>query len=206
MTPSLRLNIFIDFWNFTLLLKKHDPHFLVDWFKVASVFTRRAGILLETIQPDISITYQTCHVIGSYGPNDVKLESWSKNTLSRIPGCRVNFLRRQKQKTAFCCTGSEHHELINCPTCGEPMLGYKEKGVDTTIAITMLREAWENLYDIAILVSSDKDFIPAVEYLHHLSKRCIHAGFSGWGNELAAASWASLNINNFSMEFTRSNN
>ena len=41
------------------------------------------------------------------------------------------------------------------------MLGYKEKGVDSTLVTLMLKKAWLNNYDVALLVSSDRDFIPA---------------------------------------------
>ena len=37
-----------------------------------------------------------------------------------------------------------------------------EKGVDIMVATDMLRLAWDNLYDVAILVSGDGDFAYAV--------------------------------------------
>jgi uncharacterized LabA/DUF88 family protein len=69
--------------------------------------------------------------------------------------------------------------------------------------MTLLQEAWENLYDIAILVSSDKDFVPIVNYLHNKGVKCIQAGFKGSGFELAQASWATIDIELFCDEFRR---
>ena len=36
-----------------------------------------------------------------------------------------------------------------------------EKGVDTAIITDLLTLAWEGAYDVAILVSSDADLVPA---------------------------------------------
>ena len=33
-----RVALFIDFWNFTLNMKKLDEFFLIDWFKIPSAF------------------------------------------------------------------------------------------------------------------------------------------------------------------------
>lgn len=41
------------------------------------------------------------------------------------------------------------------------MVGTVEKGVDTFIATDMIRLAWENAYEIAVLASSDSDLVPA---------------------------------------------
>ena len=45
------------------------------------------------------------------------------------------------------------------------MRGTEEKGVDTAIATDMMRLAWDSNYDVAVLVSSDRDFIPVVQSL-----------------------------------------
>ena len=39
------------------------------------------------------------------------------------------------------------------------MRGTEEKGVDTHIATAMISLAWIDNYDVAVLVSSDRDFI-----------------------------------------------
>lgn len=49
--------------------------------------------------------------------------------------------------------------------------GYKEKGVDVLLVIDMLTNAYENNYDIAVLLSGDSDFIPAIESIQALKKK-----------------------------------
>lgn len=39
----------------------------------------------------------------------------------------------------------------------------RQKGVDTLIAVRMLKGAYDGTYDIAILISGDADFVPVIE-------------------------------------------
>lgn len=56
--------------------------------------------------------------------------------------------------------------------------GYHEKGVDVQIAVDLLIGAYENLYDTAILVSSDTDLIPALIKAREMKKKIEYIGFS----------------------------
>ena len=55
---------------------------------------------------------------------------------------------------------------------------FKEKGTDVKIAVDLILGAINNLYDTAILVSSDTDLIPAVQYIKYKKKRLEYVGFS----------------------------
>ena len=55
---------------------------------------------------------------------------------------------------------------------------FYEKGVDVLMAVDMLVGAYENLYDILILVSSDTDLIPALEKVRFKGKKVEYIGFS----------------------------
>ncbi len=54
----------------------------------------------------------------------------------------------------------------------------REKGTDVKIAIDLVIGVVDNLYDTAILVSSDTDLIPAVQYLRYKGKKIEYVGFS----------------------------
>lgn len=56
--------------------------------------------------------------------------------------------------------------------------GYHEKGVDVLMAVDLLVGAYENLYDTAILVSSDTDLIPALAKVCAMGKKVEYIGFS----------------------------
>ena len=55
---------------------------------------------------------------------------------------------------------------------------YHEKGVDVKIAVDLLVGAYEDIYDTAIVLSSDTDLIPAIQKVNHLGKKIEYIGFS----------------------------
>jgi len=54
----------------------------------------------------------------------------------------------------------------------------REKGVDVKIATDLIIGATDNLYDTAIVVSSDTDLIPAIKYIKYKNKKVEYVGFS----------------------------
>jgi hypothetical protein len=60
-----------------------------------------------------------------------------------------------------------------------------EKTLDTRIATDLIGDATFEAYDIALLVTEDSDFIPAVEFVQEMrGKHVVHVGFGGHSNEL----------------------
>lgn len=55
---------------------------------------------------------------------------------------------------------------------------FHEKGVDVRIAVEMIRLAREDKYDIAYLLSSDTDLVPAVEEVKSFNKQVCYVGVS----------------------------
>jgi uncharacterized LabA/DUF88 family protein len=57
--------------------------------------------------------------------------------------------------------------------------------LDTHIATDLIGDATFDVYDIAILVSEDSDFVPAVEFVQEMrSKTVVHVGFGGYPSDL----------------------
>jgi len=54
---------------------------------------------------------------------------------------------------------------------------FHEKGTDIQMAVDLLRGAYKNTYDIAYLISSDSDLIPAIAEVQALSKTVEYVGF-----------------------------
>ena len=86
------------------------------------------------------------------------------NSLYRVPNLQLELGRLEPR-------------YVNCKHCKESARTFVEKGVDIKIAVRMLSQAHKNLYDIAILVSADGDFAPAIFEVKDLGKRVIVAAF-----------------------------
>src|SRR5262245_53668518 len=60
-----------------------------------------------------------------------------------------------------------------------------EKMLDTHIATDLIGDATFDVYDIALLVSEDSDFVPAVEFVQEMRhKSVVHVGFGGYPTDL----------------------
>ncbi|MBU2540069.1 NYN domain-containing protein [Patescibacteria group bacterium] len=55
---------------------------------------------------------------------------------------------------------------------------YKEKGTDVKIAVDLIVGAVDNIYDTAVLISSDTDLIPAICYIKYKEKKIEYVGFA----------------------------
>ena len=78
-----------------------------------------------------------------------------------------------------------------CNACGAQWMSYEEKMTDVNMAVRMLTDAYEDLFDSAILISGDSDLTTPVTTLRRLfpSKRLIVAFPPGRkSNELSKAS------------------
>ena len=71
-----------------------------------------------------------------------------------------------------------------------------QKGVDIMIAIDLLRFAWEDRYDVAVLVSGDGDFAYAVQTVKDMGKHVEVAAFP------ANLSWELVNVSDDRQFFT----
>ncbi len=70
---------------------------------------------------------------------------------------------------------------------------YKEKGTDVKIAIDLIIGAVDDIYDTAILVSSDTDLIPAIRYIKYKHKKTEYVGFAH-APSLGIQKYANLSI------------
>jgi uncharacterized LabA/DUF88 family protein len=70
-----------------------------------------------------------------------------------------------------------------------------EKMLDTHIATDLIGDATFDVYDIALLVSEDSDFVPAVEFVQGMrNKHVVHVGFGGHQNDLRSKCRHSIDL------------
>ncbi len=93
---------------------------------------------------------------------------------------------------------------VRCPECGVTRFKPEEKKTDVNIAVRMLEDAFEDRFDVAMLISGDSDLVPPVEYIKHRFKNkrvivaeppkrqslqlseCAHASFRIWSSKIRA--------------------
>jgi len=85
----------------------------------------------------------------------------------------------KSQNVAFIESGNlKLRDGDKCKHCGKQDSHFQEKGVDVRIAVDLLQSAHEGKTDSFVLVSSDTDLLPPVQYLKSLDKKVIYVGFS----------------------------
>ncbi|MDE2180149.1 MAG: NYN domain-containing protein [candidate division NC10 bacterium] len=212
---ALRVRIFIDYWNFQLTLNEReasergldDYRFKIDWKGVGPWLVKKAcdaiGVDDRTHSFDGVIIYASHNPLTAEGRG---FRKWATTWLDRQPGVSVVCLERKPKALPKCpkC----YREIEYCPNqeCRSPLIGTVEKGVDTYIATDMIRLAWENAYDLAVLATSDSDLVPAVKFLDLKARKVVQAGFPPSGVDLATACWASFDVYPSRQEINRKSN
>ncbi len=194
--------VFVDFWNFQLSVNNLGSGFKVDWKQMGPVIAREA---LHIVDADAALAYQGMNVYGSYDPSkkgDEGLRRWASGTLDKFPGVQVTMIPRQRKLKGSICP-SCHEEMSQCQKCGADMRGTEEKGVDTRIATDMIKLAWVDNYDVAVLLSSDWDFVPVVDFLDTRGIKTIHGAFPPQGSMLTQKCWGNIRIPNIMEKFKR---
>ncbi|MBI4252747.1 NYN domain-containing protein [Candidatus Uhrbacteria bacterium] len=87
-------------------------------------------------------------------------------------------LRTKQQKLFSHLTSPQQNFDINRGVLIRSDSKYHEKGVDVRIAVDLLVGAFDNMYDTAILLSSDSDLVPAVQKVTQFKKKIEYVGFS----------------------------
>lgn len=76
-------------------------------------------------------------------------------------------------------------QLLSCNFTAGGIPIAPEKMLDTQIATDLIGDATFDVYDIALIVSEDSDFVPAVEFVQEMrNKQVVHVGFGSHMNEL----------------------
>lgn len=205
-----RVRVFVDYWNLQLTLNEREAktrgiqevRFKVDWRGFPRWVANKAGERAAVTR----CAFEGAIIYASYNPNSSegrKFNRWATAWLDRQAGIQVQCRSRQPKNPPKCTTC--HYPIEICPReeCGATIAGTVEKGVDTAIATDMIRLAWEDAYDIAVLVSSDADLIPAVQFLDLKGRKVVQAGFPPSGGHLATACWASFDLFRHRTEFQR---
>ena len=187
-----RIRIFVDFWNFQLQWNDTAPNLKIDWPKLPGVLLKKTEMVagIDNYQYDGTIVYSSVDMTTPVGG---KHKGWLKTFLDRQPGINVYTRERKPHpKPVYCreCGGT----IADCPLCNKPLKRAAEKGIDSAIITDMFSLAWANAYSVAILVTSDADYVPAVENLQAKGFKIINGAWKNIGYELRGKCWAAFDI------------
>lgn len=208
----MRIAVFIDYWNLQLTLNErisrkksiNDYRAKIDWKQIGNLLSASAGKILGIEPKDTS--YEGVYIYTSFNPvssEGKKFKHWATTWLDRQPGVNVQ-IRERKPKALPRCPAC-HKDITHCPheECGQPIVATIEKGVDTLLVTDLIRLAYANTYDAAVIASSDADMVPAVAFVQTLGKKIIQAGFPPKGVDLATECWGSFDVMSLAGEIER---
>lgn len=183
------VKILIDFWNFQLSWNEHFPFSKakgegptrIDWKGLPTILMGELpGALGSTATP---LHFRGASVYASVNPDpggkDAKLKGFLHNIISQMPGYQVHVFDR-KERRATDASGTQIIKTV-------------EKGVDTSIVTEPFSGAINGTYDVALLISNDSDFCPAIKTIQdRLDKQIIHVGFRYGGDEIRSSCWSHI--------------
>lgn len=207
-----RVRVFIDFWNFqagwnerSTRDDKGRPNEQCDWVRLPVVLITQAGLLLQSMGLEGPYSLEETIVHASIDPanaNEERLATWLNDFVNRQPSYRVKTRPRRSRQYAVHCQQCRQH-IGTCPHCGTHFRRSVEKGVDSALVTDLLALGFENAFDVGILVSSDADFVPAVQFLQHRGTKIINAAWPDTGHELKKSSWADIDLTACKMNLVR---
>ena len=184
-----RAHVFVDYWNFQLRWNERAGDARCNWAHLAAVLLDKVRALPITDDLD----FQGMRVYASCDPDDENLRRWLENFLERQPGTSVVVLERRRRFDHIRCRGCGY-ETGTCPSCGQPLVWSAEKGVESALITDLYELAWSDALDVAIVVSSDSDFVFPIAGLQGRGTKVVNAAWRGAGQELARASWATVDL------------
>ena len=197
----MRVRILVDFWNLQIAWnqfheKRSGERLRIPWE------TRLTDVLTRQASPEA--VYHGCHVYASVNPRssaDVGLRRFL-HAMQGFAGYRVTVKERKARGPHRCPNPACRSHVLACPSCGEALQRTVEKGVDTALVTDLIQAAIDDLFDVAILVSADADFVPAVELVQNRTgKRVIHAHIRPQGQELRNACWSHVFLDDLMDQF-----
>ena len=93
--------------------------------------------------------------------------------------------------------GHYQSNSLDCKRCGANWFTYNEKMTDVNIATQMIIDAFEDRYDMAMVISGDSDLVPPIKAVHeHFTQKRIFVAFppKRFNSSVAAVAKGSLMI------------
>ena len=194
-----RVRIFIDFWNFQIAWNvfhgRRETPVQIPWDEtLPRILTAKVGQ---------NANYVGTHVFASIDPNSAKDRGLNRflHIMDGFPGYTVTVKERRPASPVKCTNDACHAVITDCPVCKQRLRRTVEKGIDTALLTDIIKSAFDDTFDQAILISEDSDFVPAVKFIQERwAKQIFHAYFRGRSDELRNACWKHIFLDDFMSE------
>jgi len=208
---------FITTWNNAVHGRERPLAHDVDWQTLPAVLLEETGDWLAKVRKaPQALLYRGMHVYGTLFEDDyfklletmLRFEQTAPSRLSLPIRLRKETIERWREENEAHkleltrqirnVTGCvmvpiyrrtpREDQLSSCQYTSGGIPIAPEKMLDTHIATDLVGDATFDAFDIALIMSEDSDFIPAVEFVQEMrSKQVVHVGFGGHSNGLRAA-------------------
>ena len=155
MSIKIRVIAYIDGFNLYHGLKEQGWRWAY-WLNLQSLILK----YIEINQELVLTKYFTSRVTNA--PDKQKRQATFIEALSTLKSFKLYF-------------GKYYYDPVECFNCGRIIDDYHEKMTDVNIATEMLTDAFQNKYDMALILSGDSDLVPPINAIHRLfpGKRII---------------------------------
>jgi len=147
MSLKKKIVIFIDGSNFYHGLTKNFGKVKIDFSAFAKFLSKDNKL--------IQIYYYNVPLNQKDNPEKYRMQQKFFSYLNKIQNLEIKLGRLEKR----------------------PKGGLVEKGVDVRIAVDLVTHAYSNIFDTAILVSGDADFVPAIKAVQDFGKEVTNICF-----------------------------
>lgn len=163
-----RTMVFIDYQNFNINLKKHYENSKnfnrIDYLRLGKAINEKIPIKSEVIKTYL-FAYKSCDTLMTLNYYSNYYDWLTK--LKVTPYLEIIEGRQEiriPDKAVF--------------NINDPSTYYtEEKETDINLATHMVSKAFQNAFDVAILISGDTDYIKVIETLHSIGKVVVIAHF-----------------------------
>src|ERR671918_550586 len=160
----MKVCIFFDGQNFYRSLQRYDDSLRVDYDRLATWITQAVG--------GAAAIFGGAYYYVGLSPD--------------APPVVEGFLKGLEMRNGYYVKRDPRvRRSVRCPACGTENEYTTEKRVDTRLVADLIHFAANDAYDVAVLVSGDDDFVPAVDAVRELGKQVWVATWSA--DELSEA-------------------
>lgn len=143
-----KINVYVDGFNLYFGLKDKGWKRYY-WLNLVALSSK----LLKPNQTLNLVKYFTSRI--SLPPEKAKRQSDYIEALETLPEIKIYYGKYQKND-------------VKCTKCGHIMYKPSEKMTDVNIAVEMLADAFQNNFDVAILISADSDLTGPIKYIKQI--------------------------------------